>query len=274
MGAVGMGRVRQILFLAVVFVHVVIGVLWIRGGLLWDRLRGRAMHTGASRRAQVAWCRQNLRLFGVRIEVRGEPLVPAPAMIVSNHISWLDILALATVMPVGFVSKSEIRNWPLVGATATGLGTLYIERGRRGAAEATINLLSNRMAQGRRVLLFVEGTTGDGAQLLRFRPRLMQAAVDSEVPVQPVTLAYRDASGGLSAAAPFIGDDTMLQHVYRLAASGPMTVTIHLGEPIESTGRSRSELALLCREQMTEFLGLAVEDSAEADAGIAQAKQA
>ncbi len=269
-----MGRMRQILFLGVVLVHVVIGVLWIRCGLLWDRLRGRAMHTGASRRAQVAWCRQNLRLFGIRVELRGEPLVPAPAMIVSNHISWLDILALATVMPVGFLSKSEIRDWPLVGATATGLGTMYIERGRRGAAEATIDLLSERMAQGQRVLLFVEGTTGDGTQLLPFRPRLMQAAVNSGAPVQPVTLSYRDADGGLSAAAPFIGDDMMLPHVYRLAASGPITVTIHLGEPIDSAGRSRSELALLCREQMTEFLGLPAEESADADVQMGQAKEA
>ena len=228
--------------------HAFSGVLLIRLALLWDGLcRHPPMH-GLARKAQARWCLRLCRLARIRLSVHGEPLLPGPVLVAANHVSWLDIPCVAAIWGIAFLSKSEVSRWPLIGNVATGLGTLYIGRGD-GAGEAIQSMIA-RLRGGQRVLFFPEGTTGDDADLLPFRPRLYQAAIDAGVPVQPLMLRYFDASGERSAAAPFVGDQALLAHIWQLCGAGPIEARLWVGQPICSAGHSRSELARRSRAAM------------------------
>jgi 1-acyl-sn-glycerol-3-phosphate acyltransferase len=220
-------------------------VLSILAAAGWDRARGRDPLSGVGRRAQRYWCGAILRRCGVEVEVRGVPLCRGPVLVAANHVSWLDILVLAREWRLGFLSKSEVARWPGVGPVATALGTLYIERGANHAARGALEAMRVRLAAGGRVVFFPEATTGTGERLLPFRPRLFQAAIDAGVPVQSVAIRYHDRHGQLSAAAPFVGAASMIEHVQGLLASGPIraevTVTpaIHPAADGSRTGLAR-----------------------------------
>jgi 1-acyl-sn-glycerol-3-phosphate acyltransferase len=243
-----MSLIRQFSRIPLLLAWVLAGTAWIRGALWWDRWRGQPWHTGAARRAQAHWCRILCIMLGLRLRLTGHEIAQGPALLVSNHISWLDITCVAAHWPVAFLSKSEVRKWPLIGSVASGLGTLYIDRGGRDAASAAAAQMRERLASGERVLFFPEGTTSDGTGLLPFRPRLFQAAIDSGSLVQPLTLSYHRADGTLSDEAPFIDAVPLLRQVWRLTRVACLEVRIHVGESIEAAGRGRSELARLTRE--------------------------
>lgn len=201
-----------------------------------DRLRGRDPLAGAGRRAQALWCRCCCRLLGVRLRTAGEGLAPGPVLLLANHISWLDIVCLAATAPVTFLSKSEVRGWPVVGRVASALGTVYIDRGRERAAERAREAIATSLAAGRRVVLFAEGTTGPGDTVRPFRPRLVQAALDAGTPVQPVTLCYRNAAGGACRSVAFLDDQGLLASVWGVAGESGLEAVIMPHAPLLPDG--------------------------------------
>lgn len=264
-----MSSLRRAIRLPLVFLHVFHGALCLRLAIAWDRLRGHRLHEGLARRVQVRWSRRLCGILGIRIRVEGE-LGSGPAMLVSNHVSWIDIPVMAAVCPAGFLSKSEVRGWPVVGPVATGLGTLYIERGRQNAAARAAEALRQRLAEGHRVLFFPEGTTSDGRRLLPFRPRLYQAALDAGAPVQVLAISYHGPDGDLDLVAPFIDDDPLLAHLLRLTRVPRIEARLRLGRVIPAQGMSRTELARLSRAEIQRLLGLEMEARVdEADANPA-----
>ncbi len=226
-----------------VILLVVFAAGWVRIASWWDRRRGLPWYGGAARRAQVCACRWLCAIFRVRVTVTGAELVPAPALLVANHISWLDIVCVAALCPVAFLSKAEVRRWPLVGGIAADLGTLFIARGGRDAAAVASDTMRQRLQSGERVLFFPEGTTSDGQALLPFKARLFQAAIDSGAPVQPIAISYHRTDGSLSSEAAFVDDVPIHKHVWRLAALPALEARLHVLAPLESAGRGRSELA-------------------------------
>lgn len=175
-----------------------------------------------------------------RLRVEGE--VPrAPMLWVCNHVSWTDIPLLGMLTPLSFLSKAEVRNWPLAGWLAHQAGTLFI---RRGAGDSGLlsQQLSRRLRSGRPLLIFPEGTTSDGQTLRTFHGRLLSSAIDSGVAVQPVAIRYRRA-GQACPVAPFIGDDDMLSHLLRLLRTDVAEVQIQLLAPIASGELNRNQLA-------------------------------
>lgn len=248
-----MPLIRRLLRLPLVLLMVLGGAMVIRLGLVWDRLRGRPLHGGLARAAQRVWSRAMCRLLGLRLRVLGEPLAAGPVLLVCNHVSWLDIICQAALWPVGFLSKSEVRGWPIIGAVATGLGTLYIERGKRDAAARAAAGMAERLRQGHPVMFYPEGTTSDGSGLLAFRPRLYQAAIEAGVPVQPGVIVYLQ-DGALSRRAPFIDDDGLFEHLWRMLGVARTEVLLQLGPPLPSAERGRSELALETREYIAAAL--------------------
>jgi 1-acyl-sn-glycerol-3-phosphate acyltransferase len=135
-----------------------------------------------------AWALQFLALWGIHLRVLGQPVPNGPALMVANHISWLDILVIHAARHCRFVSKSDIREWPLVGMLATGAGTLYIERTSRKDALRMVKDMADAMRNGDVVAVFPEGTTSDGRDLLPFHANLIQAAIQADAPVQPMSL--------------------------------------------------------------------------------------
>src|SRR4051812_20617020 len=165
------------------------------------------------------WARGMLRVLGIELRISGVPPDHGPLLLVANHISWLDILVLHAARHCRFVSKSEVRHWPLVGTLATGGGTLYIERASRRDAMRVVHQMSASLQAGDIVAVFPEGTTSDGVDLLPFHANLIQAAVAVDAPVLPVGLQFLDTrTGAHSRSAAYIDDDTLMGSVWRLLA--------------------------------------------------------
>lgn len=174
------------------------------------------------------------------VEVHGE-LPTGPHLWLGNHVSWTDIPLLGQLLPISFLSKAEVRTWPLAGWLAHKAGTLFI---RRGSGDSTLlaRQLHRHLQAGRSLLVFPEGTTTDGRQLRTFHGRLLTSAIEAGVPLQPVAIRYlRDDE--IDPVAPFIGDDDLPSHLLRLLRSERARVEIHLLAPIATAGQERNVLA-------------------------------
>lgn len=187
------------------------------------------------------WARRMLELLGIRLVVQGTPpATHGPLLLVCNHLSWLDILALHGAQHARFVSKSEVRRWPLIGALATGAGTLYIERERRRDAVRVVHHMTEALRAGDRVAIFPEGTTSDGRGVLPFHANLLQAAISAGAPVQPAALRFADAATGeTSMAARYIDDDDLATSLWRTLCAPPLLAIVRFGEPQSAAGRDR-----------------------------------
>lgn len=197
------------------------------------------------REARVqAWSLQLLALLGVRLELRGQPPRCGPMLLVANHISWLDIPVMHAARYCRFVSKADVRRWPLIGTLATGGGTIYIERESRRDALRVVHHMADSLKRGEVVAVFPEGTTSDGLALLPFHANLIQAAVSAGAPVQPVGLSFVDAgTGSLTRSPCYVGDDTFVASVWRTLTGPPITARVHFGAPQEQQGRGRRQWA-------------------------------
>jgi 1-acyl-sn-glycerol-3-phosphate acyltransferase len=187
-----------------------------------------------------AWALQFLALWDIHLKVLGQPVSNGPALIVANHISWLDISVIHAARHCRFVSKSDIRDWPLLGMLATGAGTLYIERASRKDALRMVKDMADAMNAGDVVAVFPEGTTSDGRDLLPFHANLIQSAILADAPVQPMSLQFVDAASGEPSYAPcYIGDDTLIGSMWRTLTASRITAVVHFGEPQTADGRDR-----------------------------------
>ncbi len=183
----------------------------------------------AARAVKVQWWSiKLLRLMGVGLTQSGSPR-PGAKLLVANHISWLDIMAVHSVCPQArFVSKSDVRQWPLLGALVAAAGTLFIERERKRDALRVVHRMAEALTGGETVAIFPEGTTSDGTELLPFHANLLQAAIATEVPIQSVVLDYGDAFGAPSQAVSFVGDTTLLQSLWWIACAEQLQVRVRL----------------------------------------------
>ena len=198
-----------------------------------------------------AWALQLLALWSIHLQVQGQPVLSGPALIVSNHISWLDILVIHAARYCRFVSKSDIRSWPIIGALASGAGTLYIERSSRKDALRMVRDMADAMKEGDVVAVFPEGTTSDGRELLPFHANLIQSAIAAEVPVQPMSLKFVDArTGELTLAPCYIGDDTLLGSIWRTLTAEPIHAVVHFGQTQNAEGRDRRQWAADLRQSV------------------------
>ncbi len=201
------------------------------------------------------WHRRLCVILGLRVQVDGRP---APGcLLIGNHISWLDIPALGAQGEIGFLSKAEVRDWPLIGWLAETAGTHFIER-RANRIHEISAMLHRRIAQGHTLMIFPEGTTSDGAEVLRFHPRLFALAREARLEIQPVAIAYRRAADGQrDTVAPFIGDDTLLAHLLRVIRHPGLTVEIRFLPPLPSVEEtSRRALAERTRSAILDALGM------------------
>lgn len=175
-----------------------------------------------------------------RVSVTGR-LPTKPMLWLSNHISWTDIPLIGRLAPLSFLSKAEVRTWPVAGWLAHKAGTLFI---RRGAGDGGLlnQQLGRHLNGGRHLLIFPEGTTCDGTALRTFHGRLLSSAIEGGIDLQPVAIRYL-RNGQPCSVAPFIGDDDMLSHLLRLMDSEVAEVEIQLLEPIDSQAGNRNELA-------------------------------
>ncbi|MDN3545789.1 lysophospholipid acyltransferase family protein [Kinneretia asaccharophila] len=205
----------------------------------------------AQRHAHVgAWSRRLLQLLGVRLEVVGQGR-PGAKLLVANHVSWLDIAAMHAVLPEArFISKGDVQHWPLVGRLVVGVGTLFIERASKRDALRVVHQTAEALKAGDTVAVFPEGTTGAGPELLPFHANLLQAAIATELPIQPVVLRWHEPHEPFSTAARFIGDTSLAQSLWRIASARELAVRVELLSAQATAHADRRALAEHLREQI------------------------
>jgi 1-acyl-sn-glycerol-3-phosphate acyltransferase len=211
---------------------------------------GRDMRARLTRR----WSRQLLAICGATVEDASRAAPLAHALVVANHVSWLDIFVINSVHPCRFVAKAEIRNWPVVGWLVALAGTVFIARGNRRDLRHIFKGLVSVLQQGERVAFFPEGTTSQQGTVLPFHANLFEAAVDAKVPVQPYAIAYLDAQGGHHTAVDYIGETTFVQSLMTILVGDAVRVRLSCLEPIDAAGAHRRELAQVAHDAVAAAL--------------------
>jgi 1-acyl-sn-glycerol-3-phosphate acyltransferase len=195
---------------------------------------------------QRGYCRMMLRCLGLRIRVSGGPIRNlSGVLVVSGHVSWVDIFAIGAVMPGSFVAKAEMVSWPGLGILARLMKVIPIERANLRRLPQVVDTIAGRLRAGHTVVAFPEGTTWCGLAYGPFRPAMFQAAIDAGRPVQPLRLSYHDRDGSASTLAAYIGEDTLMASIRRLVTARRTFVHVHV-ESLQLPGIDRRELTARC----------------------------
>jgi 1-acyl-sn-glycerol-3-phosphate acyltransferase len=193
------------------------------------------------------------RLLRVRVRVEGTPVTGKPVLILSNHVSWIDIPVIGSVMPLVFVSKSEVRRWPLVGTVAELLHTIFVDRTRRQKTAEVNATIARKMNDGDPVVLFAEGTSSDGNRVLQFRSALVGAASSvlaqdqADVWLQPMCISYPHIDGLPTGRLhrpriAWYGDMDLFPHLKEVVLHGAIDAVVAFGEPVAFDGGDRKAL--------------------------------
>lgn len=186
--------------------------------------------TPARRAKWLQWaCSGVIASMGIRFHMQGEP--PASGLLVSNHLSYLDILIYSAALPCVFVSKAEIGSWPYFGFAARQAGTIFIDRGRRASAQEVAREMERRLADPVPILVFPEGTSSDGAQVMRFHSSLFQPAVAGGAAVTAAAVRYRVEGGLPERELCWYGDEGFLTHLWRTLGGPGFTAEVRFGAP-------------------------------------------
>jgi len=209
----------------------------------------------AQRHQRIAWWSAGLvRAMGLSLDIQGKPR-PGATLIVANHVSWLDIAAIHAAAPhARFVSKADVLDWPLLGWLIRGAGTLFIQRERKRDAVRVVHAMAESLRHGDTVAVFPEGTTGTGPELLPFHGNLLQAAISTGTPVQPVVLRFFDARQAFSPAVAFVGDTSLARSLWTVACGEGLGVRVLLLPPMGTEHADRRLLAEHLRQVMLERL--------------------
>ncbi|WP_310451161.1 lysophospholipid acyltransferase family protein [Sulfuritalea sp.] len=223
--------------LLLIGLHLVSAALQV--GLLFP-LAGSAVR----QRLKRAWSRQLLALLGIRIEAAGGGLDRIEnGLLVCNHVSFIDIFVLNALLPSGFVAKSDIAQWPLIGWLSRRNDTVFIERGSRKAAHDTRRNMQAALSAGTRLVVFPEGTTTAGERLLPFHAALFQSAIDAAVPLHVLALSYHGADGLRSAAPAYIDDISLMSCLISVLEAGGLVVHVALAASFAPPLADRRHLA-------------------------------
>mgnify|MGYP003384451703 CR=1 FL=1 len=214
-----------------------------------------------------SWSARIMVIFG--IEMRVEGFVPAQyqqrALMVSNHVSWVDIFVLNSLETCHFVAKSDIRDWPLIGKMCERGWTIFLARGKRIDVRRIYTELVDRIQRGERVAFFPEGTTAAQGTLLPFHSNLFEAAIEARVPILPFSVRYTDSTGALQHSVDYIGDTSFLESIVMMLKGGKIIAHVQQLPMISSEGMHRRHLANAARAAVAQSLGLNVNPTESSD---------
>lgn len=229
-------------------VHLPITLLLIALG----EVGGRRLDHAAIR----GWARGLLWIFGLRVRREGTPL-PGGVLFVANHVSWVDIVALHSQHMMGFIAKSEIRDWPVVGWLTTHAETVFLQRGNTHSLGGVMGEMAARLRQGRAVAVFPEGGTRDGVALGPFHARIFTAAVEADAPVQPVALCYGEGCEAQAIVA-FARGENFVVNFFRLLGEPTRPARVCFLQPIlHADLDGRRGIARLARARVLAAMGAA-----------------
>lgn len=218
--------------------HVLVGALTILLLFPWLERAERDRRVGR-------WAGKLLRTLNVRTATHGRPptVRGQGALIIANHVSWLDIHLVHSLLPARFISKAEVRGWPVIGWMAEAAGTLFLERGRKSDAARMNTAMAGHLKAGDCLALFPEGTTTDGSRLLPFYPSLFQPAVEAGAFVWPAIIRYRRPDGEGCVEAAYHGDMSLGASLGKILRQPEIVAEIHFLPAIATAGLARREVA-------------------------------
>ncbi len=211
-------------------------------------------------RAEVAlWCRRLLAAMGVAVSHSGRPVRHAAPgeegiLLLSNHVSFIDIFAIDTLLCSRFVAKAEIGNWPVFGSIAKSVRTIFIDRANRRSIIAIAEKMESVLKGGENVIFFPEGTTGPGDRLLPLHANLIEAAVATGATVQPVVLKY--TSRGERTTRLAYTDISIFRCLWNVVTTPRAAIEVEVLSPIEPRGRNRHEICREVSAMMARALGV------------------
>lgn len=202
------------------------------------------------------WCKRLLHCFNMQLTTSGQlPHTDTQhVLFVANHISWMDIHAINSILPVRFVAKLEIKDWPVFGYLIRKSGTIFINRTRQRDAARVVKVVTQALKLGDNLCVFPEGTTTEGFEVLPFKSSLIQAAIDAQAIVIPVAIRYPLADGSPNPAAAYAGDTTMAESMQALLNMQTPTMHLHFCAPITASAFDRQRLAVQARDEIVAAL--------------------
>lgn len=251
-----MNALRGILRLLHLIAHLFKGLF-----LAYINLHGTQSHELTAEQHVIiqTWLHRCAEIIGIDIQVHGQA-APAPAFVVANHISWLDILIISSVLPVSFLSKAEIRSWPIVGTLAAKAGTLFIHRGSKNGAAEAVELVKVKLQAGHSVASFPEAKTTKGTSVKNFHARLFAAAIETNTRVQPVALRYPpledQSTAKINPIVPYVEGPNLVQHAFRIMCAKRTVAEVTLCNSLKSENQLRKELAQSARDAITQIVVL------------------
>ncbi|WP_029077199.1 lysophospholipid acyltransferase family protein [Kaistia adipata] len=266
---------------------ILVGLLVTTLALLPVQLFAMRFRPKLAARVPMWWQRVAARLLGLKVRIEGAPATDRPLLLVSNHVSWVDIVTLGSLLPVSFIAKSEVGGWPVVKWLARLQRSVFIDRTRRTATASANSAIAARLAADEALVLFAEGTTGDGVAVLPFRSALVGAArdaggADTPILVQPVAIVYLGFQGlpigrlRMSEIA-WHGDMDLAPHLVGLIDIGAIDAVVAFGTPIvfgpdsdrkAVTARAEAEVRALVRSVRARGLRNVPVTTASPDAAI------
>lgn len=249
-----MSRLRALLLLAG-FAGLTLPLMPVQQVFVWFWPR-------MARRFPMHYHRVVLRILGVRVSVEGIAPKIGPAILAANHVSWLDIVILSSVAPLSFIAKKDVNRWPFFGSLARLQRTVFVDRERRAATGTSRDEIRERLNAGDILVLFAEGTSGDGVQVMPFKSAFFAAAETPDITVHPVSVAYTGhrnipMTRRLRPHYAWYGDMDLAPHLWAALAHGPIEVKVVCHPPLRAEN-GRKELAQNAENTVREGLAHAL----------------
>ncbi|THF61928.1 1-acyl-sn-glycerol-3-phosphate acyltransferase [Pseudothauera nasutitermitis] len=209
---------------------------------------------------RARWSRALLGILGIELRAEGVPVAPG-CLLVANHISWIDIFVINALAPAAFVSKAEVRTWPVAGWLAARNDTVFLRRGSRGHARIVNAEIAALLDAGCNVAVFPEGTTTEGDHVLHFHGALLQPAIAAGKPVQALALSYHEAGGARSKAPAYVGDTSFGECMQAIVGQRRIVARLHATEPMRTDpdATDRRELARQAHERIAALVEAAAQ---------------
>jgi 1-acyl-sn-glycerol-3-phosphate acyltransferase len=248
-------RAIRLVRVARVVLHLLSGLVQV--GLLFPL-------SGRSRRDRMVgrWSARLLAMLAIDRHVSGSPPEASgrPAVLIANHVSWLDIQLIHSIWQVRFIAKSEVRHWPVIGWLAARTGTLFIERGKNRQAARINQSIHAAFQHGDVIGVFPEGSTSSGLEVARFHASLLQPAVEEAALVYPVALRYLDEAGNIDVDASYVGETTLQESFGMILRRRSIRAELIFLPVVDAAGKTRRELAAMTQAAIATALNLPFSD--------------
>jgi 1-acyl-sn-glycerol-3-phosphate acyltransferase len=193
------------------------------------------------------WCQFACRVLGIRVRTHGS--IPSSGLLVSNHLSYLDIVVLSSIRPCVFVGKRDVANWPLFGWLAQAAGTIFVDRERRFGALKSVCLVRDAISNGLAIVIFPEGTSSDGSTVLPFKSALLESAVQLRSPIAAASIDYALDEGSVADEVCYWRDMTLLPHLLNLFFKREIRAKYSFS-PAQVRNGNRKEIARELRDEI------------------------